>query len=222
MTGESAPRSDAWEKVTGRACYAIDASIAHMAHAAVVRSERAHARIAGIDRADAEAAPGVIAVVTADDLGELGRRFGHIVPDHAILAVGKVRYYGEPVAVVVAETPHQAADAAELVWVDYDDLPALTDAASALASDVLIHEQSYVEPGQEFLGVAPGRLCRQRRPPPRAGVGRRRHRPGRSRHCGRDPPPSSPSFTATPWRPTTPWPTGSPAPCTWCPPPSTR
>ena len=155
MTGESAPRSDAWEKVTGRACYAIDASIPHMAHAAVVRSERAHAYITGIDRAEAEAAPGVIAVVTADDLGELGRRFGHIVPDHAILAVGKVRYYGEPVAVVVAETPHQAADAAELVWVDYDDLPALTDAAGALASDVLIHEQSYVEPGQEFLGVAP-------------------------------------------------------------------
>ena len=155
MTGESSPRRDAWEKVTGRACYAIDASIPHMAHAAVVRSERAHAYIGGIDRAEAEAAPGVIAVVTADDLGELGRRFGHIVPDHAILAVGKVRYYGEPVAVVVAETPHEAADAAELVWVDYDDLPALTDAASALASDVLIHEQSYVEPGQEFLGVAP-------------------------------------------------------------------
>ena len=155
MTGESAPRRDAWEKVTGRACYAIDASIPHMAHAAVVRSERAHAHIAGIDRADAEAAPGVIAVVTADDLGDLGRRFGHIVPDHAVLAVGKVRYYGEPVAVVVAETPHEAADAAALVWVDYDDLPALTDAASALASDVLIHEQSYVEPGQEFLGVAP-------------------------------------------------------------------
>ena len=56
---------------------------------------------------------------------------------------------------VVAETPHEAADAAALVWVDYDDLPALTDAVSALASDVLIHEQSYVEPGQEFLGVAP-------------------------------------------------------------------
>ena len=155
MTGESAPRRDAWEKVTGRACYAIDASIPHMAHAAVVRSERAHAYISGIDRAEAEAAPGVIAVVTADDLGELGRRFGHIVPDHAILAVGKVRYYGEPVAVVVAETSHEAADAAELVWLDYDDLPALTDAASALASDVLIHEQSYVEPGQAFLGVAP-------------------------------------------------------------------
>ena len=149
------PRRDAWEKVTGRARYAVDMVLPNMAHAAVVRSERAHAYIASIDRAPAEAAPGVIAVVTSDDLGDLGRRFGHIVPDHAILAIDKVRYYGEPVAVVVAETPHQAADAAALVWVDYDDLPALTDAASALASDALIHEQSYVEPGQDFLGVAP-------------------------------------------------------------------
>ena len=157
MTGatESALRRDAWEKVTGRARYAIDMVLPNMAHAAVVRSERAHAHIIGIDRAEAEAAPGVIAVVTADDLGDLGRRFGHIVPDHCILAAGKVRYYGEPVVVVVAESLHQAADAAALVWVDYDDLPALTDAAGALASDVLIHEQSYVEPGQEFLGVAP-------------------------------------------------------------------
>ena len=151
----TSPRSDAWEKVTGRARYAVDAVLPNMAHAAVVRSERAHAYLTGIDRAEAEAAPGVIAVVTAEDLGDLGRRFGHIVPDHAILAVDKVRYYGEPVAVVVAETPHQAADAAELVWVDYDDLPALTDAVTALASDVLIHEQSYVEPGQKFLDVAP-------------------------------------------------------------------
>ena len=149
------PRSDGWEKVTGRARYAVDMALPNMAHAAVVRSERAHARIAGIDRAEAEAAPGVVAVVTADDLGDLGRRFGHIVPDHAVLADGKVRYFGEPVAVVVAETPHEAADAAALVWVDYDDLPALTDSATALASDTLIHEQSYTEPGQEFLGVAP-------------------------------------------------------------------
>ena len=149
------PRRDAWEKVTGRARYAVDMVLPNMAHAAVVRSERAHARIVGIDRAEAEAAPGVIAVVTADDLGDLGRRFGHIVPDHCVLADGKVRYYGEPVAVVVAETPHEAADAAELVWVDYDDLPARTDSAGALASDVLIHEQSYAEPGREFLGVAP-------------------------------------------------------------------
>ena len=155
MSAPNVPRRDAWEKVTGRARYAVDMALPNMAHAAVVRSERAHAHITGIDRAEAEAAPGVIAVVTADDLGDLGRRFGHIVPDHAILAEGKVRYYGEPVAVVVAETSHQAADAAESVWVDYDDLPALTEAAGALASDTLIHEQSYAEHGQAFLGVAP-------------------------------------------------------------------
>ena len=155
MNAPSEPRRDAWEKVTGRARYAADAAMPNMAHAAVVRSERAHAHISAIDRAEAEAAPGVIAVVTAGDLGDLGLRFGHIVPDHCILAVDKVRYYGEPVAVVVAETPHQAADAAELVWVDYEDLPALTDAATALASDVLIHEQSYVSDGEKFLDVAP-------------------------------------------------------------------
>ena len=151
----SVPRSDGWEKVTGRARYAVDMALPNMAHAAVVRSERAHARITGIDRAEAQAAPGVIAVVIADDLGDLGRRFGHIVCDHPILAVDKVRYYGEPLAVVVAETPHQAGDAAELVWVDYDDLPALTGAAGALASDALIHEESYAPPGEAFLGVAP-------------------------------------------------------------------
>ncbi len=160
------PRRDAWEKVTGRAYYAVDATMPNMAHAAVVRSERAHARIVGIDRAEAEAAPGVIAVVTADDLGHLGRRFGHIVPDHFILAEGKVRYYGEPVAVVVAETPHQAADAAELVWIDYDDLPALTDAASrprlrrAHPRAVLCRARPGV-PRQSL----PAALRRQRRPP---------------------------------------------------------
>ena len=155
MSGQSEPRRDAWEKVTGRARFAIDATMPNMAHAAVVRSERAHARIAGIDRAEAASAPGVITVVTAEDLGDLGLRFGHIVPDHYVMAAGRVRFYGEPMAVVVAETPHEAADAAEMVWVDYDDLPALTNAADALASDMLIHEHSYVEPGQEFLGVAP-------------------------------------------------------------------
>ncbi len=161
MTGRAAqstrppPRRDAWAKVTGRAGYAIDATMANMAHAAVVRAERAHAQITAIDRAQAQCAPGVVGVLTSDDLGDLGRRFGHIIPDHPILALGKVRHYGEPVAVVVAETAHEAADAAELVWVDYEDLPTLTDAAAALASDVCIHEESYLEPGHRFLDVAP-------------------------------------------------------------------
>lgn len=148
-------RRDAWAKVTGRARYASDATMANMAWAAVVRSDRAHARIVAIDADEARRAPGVIGVVTADDLGDLGRRFGHIVCDHPILAEGKVRYYGEPVAAVVAETPHEAADAAELVWIEYEDLPTLTTAAEALASEALIHEESYAGPERGFLGVKP-------------------------------------------------------------------
>lgn len=155
--GPRAFRRDAWDKVTGRAAYAVDAVTAGMAHAAVVRADRAHALIRGVDLAEARAAPGVIDVITSDDLQPLGRRFGHIICDHPILAIGKVRYYGEPVAAVVAETAHAAADAAELVWVDYDDLPALTDADAALASEVRIHEESYLEPDRRagFLDVAP-------------------------------------------------------------------
>lgn len=148
-------RRDAWAKVTGRARYASDATMANMAWAAVVRSDRAHARIVAIDADEARRAPGVIGIVTASDLGDLGRRFGHIVCDHPILAEGKVRYYGEPVAAVVAETPHEAADAAELVWIEYEDLPTLTTAAEALASEALIHEESYTGPERGFLGVKP-------------------------------------------------------------------
>ena len=148
-------RRDAWAKVTGRAGYASDATMANMAWAAVVRSDRAHARIVAVDADEARRAPGVIGVITADDLGDLGRRFGHIVCDHPILAEGKVRYYGEPVAAVVAETPHEAADAAELVWIEYEDLPTLTTAAEALASEALIHEESYAGPERGFLGVKP-------------------------------------------------------------------
>ncbi len=149
------PRRDAWDKVTGRARYASDAAMANMAHAAVVRADRAHACIVAINADEARRAPGVIGVITADDLGDLGRRFGHIVCDHPILAEDKVRYYGEPVAAVVAETPHEAADAAERVWVDYEDLEALTTAADALASETLIHEESYAGPERGFLGVKP-------------------------------------------------------------------
>lgn len=149
------PRRDAWAKVTGRAGYASDATMANMAWAAVVRSDRAHARIVAVDADEARRAPGVIGVITAGDLGDLGRRFGHIVCDHPILAEGKVRYYGEPVAAVVAETPHEAADAAELVWIEYEDLPTLTTAAEALASEALIHEESYAGPERGFLGVKP-------------------------------------------------------------------
>lgn len=151
--GHSVTRVDALAKVTGRAGYAVDHRLPGCLHARVVRSARAHATLAGVVRDAAMAVPGCVAVITADDLlkaasrrgtGPLFLRFGHVVPDHWILAHGKVRYYGEPVAVVVAETPYAAYDAAELVDIAYEDLPALMSPADALATDApALHTDRY-------------------------------------------------------------------------------
>jgi CO/xanthine dehydrogenase Mo-binding subunit len=85
-------RKDGYEKVTGRARYTGDFTLPNMAFGFVVRSERAHATIDEIDLAEAQESEGVLAVVVAADFGTLQNRFGHIVPDHSILATNKVRY----------------------------------------------------------------------------------------------------------------------------------
>ncbi len=159
LAGHSVRRTDFAEKVTGTAKYCVDLTAEGMLHARVVRSERPHARILAVHTEQAAASPGVVAVLTSADLEGLFPRFGHIIPDHCILAIGKVRYYGEPVALVVAETLFQAADAAELVTVDYEDLPAVLTAEQALrAGAPLVHERSYGSGGDtSFLdGEATG------------------------------------------------------------------
>ena len=108
------------------------------AHAVFVRSPMAHARITSIDTSDAASAPGVLGVFVSEDLGtDPVPGFADVNRDcpRYALARGKVRYVGDPVALVVAETRAQAADAAELVDVDYDDLPAVSDPEAALADD---------------------------------------------------------------------------------------
>jgi CO/xanthine dehydrogenase Mo-binding subunit len=150
VVGKSVRRPDLVEKVTGAAEYCVDVTMPGMAHAKIVRSDRAHARITGIDVGAALASPGVVAVVTADDIATLHARFGHIITDHWILAPDKVRYYGEPVAIVVAETVAAAADAVDLVRVSYEDLPAVMDVDAALADGAqLVHEQAYEATGDE-------------------------------------------------------------------------
>jgi CO/xanthine dehydrogenase Mo-binding subunit len=144
VVGQSVQRTDAVAKVTGSAIYAVDVVMPDMLHAKVVRSDRAHAAILGVRASDALALPGVVAVVTAQDISALFPRFGHIVADHWVLASGKVRYYGEPVAVVVATDPLVARDGVQLVEVEYEDLPDLLDVAAALAPDaVALHEGPY-------------------------------------------------------------------------------
>lgn len=137
-------RLDALAKVTGTARYAIDVNVGEMAHAAVVRSTRAHARILDVDDSEALLIPGVLAVVTADDLAGLFPRYGHIVADHPILAIDRVRYFGEPLALVVAEDRYTAHDAAQAVRVEYEDLTAVMDIDAALAEDaVSLHDERY-------------------------------------------------------------------------------
>jgi CO/xanthine dehydrogenase Mo-binding subunit len=154
VAGTSVRRPDLVEKVTGRAVYTVDVVPPGCAHAKVYRADRAHAEIVAVHTADAAAMPGVLRVVTSADLADISPRFGHIIPDHAILAIDKVRYFGEPVALVVAETVSAAADAVELIRVDYRDLPAVMTASAALAPDApLIHTQRYAASGDESFSA---------------------------------------------------------------------
>jgi len=154
VAGTSARRVDAIAKVTGAARYTVDLSVSGMAHAIVVRSTRAHARITKIDRAAAAAGPGVLRVITGDDLLAAGLTpyYGHVVLDHPVLAIERVRFHGEPVAVVVAETRREAAEAAELVDVRYEELPAVIDADDALKPDApILHTQRGERVGDEGM-----------------------------------------------------------------------
>jgi CO/xanthine dehydrogenase Mo-binding subunit/CO/xanthine dehydrogenase FAD-binding subunit len=154
IVNHSVPRTDGPAKVSGQAPFAADLHLPRMAHAKVLRSPVAHARILSMDTAAARAAPGVIDVIVASDLLTLRRHlFGHAVRDNAILAMDKVVYAGEPVVVVVAEDEPAAQRAADLVEVTYDELEPMMSPEEALRPDApLIHEEPYE------VGHAPGHV----------------------------------------------------------------
>jgi aerobic carbon-monoxide dehydrogenase large subunit len=136
--------------ITGQGLYVDDIRMDGMAHVAFVRSSEAHAFITSIDSSEATAMPGVIGVFTAADLG-LTRPMTDPHPSPLVgdtiqaapLSSHEVSYAGEPIAVVVAETRYQAADAAEMVWVDYDPLPAVVSIERAVAPDApMVHSTS--------------------------------------------------------------------------------
>jgi CO/xanthine dehydrogenase Mo-binding subunit len=102
VVGTSPIRTDAVEKVTGRAVFISDIRLPGMMHAKLWRSPLPHARLKGIDTTAAAAAPGVWAVLTADDFSGYDRFFGPAYKDQPILAIDRVRYAGEPVAAVIA------------------------------------------------------------------------------------------------------------------------
>jgi carbon-monoxide dehydrogenase large subunit len=166
--GQPVRRKEDFRLLTGRGRYVDDLTLPGMVHAVLVRSPHAHARLRGIDTAAALAAPGVLAILTgadylAEGLGPIPHAAGLMnrpdlqvrLPDgrfiatpHHPMPTDTVRFVGEPVVLVVAETIAQAKDAAERVQIDYAVLPAVTQATSA------------VQPGAPRLWEeAPGNLC---------------------------------------------------------------
>ncbi|MGD9510804.1 MAG: xanthine dehydrogenase family protein molybdopterin-binding subunit, partial [Geminicoccaceae bacterium] len=152
--GVAVARKEDHRFITGKGRYTDDINLHGQAFAYFVRSPHAHATINGIDKASVESMPGVLAVLTgedakADGLGNL--ICGWLVKSkdgspmkmgpHPVLAQGKVRYVGDPVALIVADTYKQAKDAGEALAVDYGDLDAVVQVGDAHDSAVLVHDE---------------------------------------------------------------------------------
>ena len=140
LIGASLPRPDALGKVTGAARYPADLVRPGMLHLQVVFADHVHAHIRSLDSADALKYPGVVAVLTADDVPY--NAYGLIDADQPALCKDFVRFEGDKVALVVAETKQAAVAGARLVQVTYEDLPAVTDPRAALAAGApLVHQE---------------------------------------------------------------------------------
>jgi len=161
IVGDAPKRREDLRFLTGRGRYLDDLAFEGLVHAVVLRSPHAHARIERIDKQAARAAPGVLTVLTAEDARadglqplrpsaeanvQTGKPFAFA--PQPVLASGKVRYVGEPVALIIAETHAQALAAAELIAIDYVPLPAVTSAAAARAAGV-----------PEIAAEVPGNIC---------------------------------------------------------------
>lgn len=162
--GISVPRVDGIEKVTGAAKFTGDLAIPGMLEAKVLRSPVPHALIDSIDISKAQSRSGVVAILTRDDLTDIDPYYGNCLRDRAVVATDKVRFVGEPVAVVAAEDGLQAEEALSLIDVQYRELPCVADIDAALAEGApLLHErQSGAGEFHEVAGVGEnfgGNIC---------------------------------------------------------------
>lgn len=140
--GSPVPQLEGREKASGSAQYIADLYRPNMLHGAVHQSPHAHARILGYDLSAAQAIPGVRAIVTGDDLDD-HRRMGAFIKDEHALAKGRVRYVGEPVVAVAADTETIARQAAAAIVVNYEELSAALSPEEALAPEAaVIHEEA--------------------------------------------------------------------------------
>jgi carbon-monoxide dehydrogenase large subunit len=152
--GQAVPRLEDPRLITGAGSFTDDVNLPGQLYLAMARSPYAHGELRAVDTSDALTAEGVRAVYTAADIETLGGmpcravlsdRDGNpcFIPKRPLLAEGRVRFVGEPVAAVVAETPQQARDAAERIFIDVDDLPAVADLRAAVEEDATVLHQAH-------------------------------------------------------------------------------
>lgn len=151
--GRSVPRLEGRAKVTGRAEYTHPMRLPGMLHAKIFRSTVAHGRILSIDTSAAKQVPGVLHVVTIDDVLKVlpDPYYGPAFHDQPVLAHEKVRFVGEPVAAVLATDPHIAEQAAQLITAEYEELPAVYDEVEALTSNIYVHDR--LKPAKSFADL---------------------------------------------------------------------
>jgi len=150
VVGSSLLRVDGEEKVTGRAVYTSDIQVPGMAFGKILRSPYAHARLLKVDAQKAARLPGVITVLSRDDIVRY-ELFGAAYKDQPIVAIDKVRYVGDPVAAVVGVDEATADEAVALIEAEYGELPAVTSIDEALAPGApLVHEAG--AGGGELMG----------------------------------------------------------------------
>jgi CO/xanthine dehydrogenase Mo-binding subunit len=141
VAGTDARRVDGIEKVTGKALYTGDLQLPGLAYAKILRSPVPHARLVKVDATRAKELTGVIATLTRDDIKEFNYKYGATYKDQSIVAVDKVRYVGDPVAAVLADDPAIAEQALDLIEVEYEELPKVTNIEEATAEGApLVHE----------------------------------------------------------------------------------
>jgi CO/xanthine dehydrogenase Mo-binding subunit len=142
QVGRSVTRLEARQKVTGRAEYVHNLVVPGMLHVKVFRSTVPHGRIVSIDTSVAATLEGIYRVVTGEDIKTLVSEpyYGPAFHDQPVLALDKVRYVGEPVAVVLAEDPYVASEAVQLITAEYEELEPVFDEVEAVTSKAIVHE----------------------------------------------------------------------------------
>ena len=162
--GQDVPRIDARAKAMGETQFAGDLTVPGMIYGKLIRSPYAAARITRIDARAAQALPGVMTVMTGDDVLDIDPYYGHAIKDRPLIAIDRVRFAGEPVVAIAAETPEIAADAAELVEIDYEPMQAVISIEEALTEGAPhLHVTELLRKGL-FHGLGefkldPGNLC---------------------------------------------------------------